>query len=239
VSDSLSIVVGVPANAQIRRRGFAATSGRASPLPPEERRAMLVAATLPLLAQRGPKVTTKQIATAAGVAEGTIFRVFKDKEELINAAVQQALDPEVTLAELAAVDITLPLDTRVVEISRVMQRRLTLVFNIMIAMRMSGPPRGNPPSAPSGPPPGAKQATEKIFTEMVRLLEPDRERLRRPVEEVAHILRLLTFSGSHPFIADGNLLSAEEIATTVLDGVRRRPGHGQDLEPPTRGGHRC
>jgi AcrR family transcriptional regulator len=230
-------VVAVPS--QIRRRliaspsGFASTSGRARPLPPEERRAMLVAATLPLLAQHGQKVTTKQIATAAGVAEGTIFRVFKDKDELINAAVEQALDPEVTLGELAAVDLDLPLDQRLVAIARIMQERISLVFNIMIAMRMSGPPRGSPPSAPSGPPPNAKPATEKIFKEVVRLLEPDRASFRRPVEEVAHILRLLIFSGSHPFIADGRLLSAEDIAATVLDGVRERP------DSPTTGGFRC
>jgi len=71
---------------------------------------MLIAATLPLIAQHGQKVTTKQIAAAAGVAEGTIFRVFADKNQLLDAAVQQAMDPEVTLAELVGVDITLPLD---------------------------------------------------------------------------------------------------------------------------------
>jgi AcrR family transcriptional regulator len=198
---------------------------------------MLVAATLPLLAQHGPKVTTKQIAAAAGVAEGTIFRVFTDKCELVNAALEQAFNPDSALTELAGVDITLPLDERVAEITRILQRRLTLVFNLLIAMRMSGPPRGNPPSAPPGAPVNVKPANEKIYAEVVRLLEPDRERLRRPVEEVARLLRLLTFAGSHPFIADGSLLSAEDITSTVLDGVRRRPDHGTDT--PTTGGIRC
>ena len=194
---------------------------------------MLVAATLPLLAQHGEKVTTKQIAAAAGVAEGTIFRVFTDKRELITAAVEHAMNPDATLDELAAVDLELPLERRIVEITRISQQRLILVFNILIAMRMSGPPKGNPPSAPSGPPPSARPATEKILNEMVRLLEPDRARFSRPVEEVAHILRLLTFAGSHPLIADGKLLSAEDIAATVLDGVRERP------DTPITGGSRC
>jgi AcrR family transcriptional regulator len=198
---------------------------------------MLVAATLPLLAQHGPKVTTKQIAAAAGVAEGTIFRVFTDKCELINAAIEQALSPDGALTELAGVDIALPLDKRVIEITGILQRRLNLVFNVMIAMRMSGPPRGNPPSAPPGPPASVKPSNEKIFAEVVRLLAPDRERLRRPVEEVVHILRLLTFAGSHPFIADGGQLSAEDITATVLDGVRRRPE--EDTGSPTTGGIRC
>jgi AcrR family transcriptional regulator len=228
----------VPSEPPLRRPAYLpTTSGRARPLPPDERRAMLVAATLPLLAQHGPKVTTKQIAAAAGVAEGTIFRVFADKCELINAAIEKALDPEDSLADLTAVDITLPLDKRVVEIARIMQGRLIQMFNIMIAMRMSGPPRGNPPSAPPGPPASTKQSNEKILAEVVRLLEPDRDRLRRPVEEVVQILRLLTFSGSHPLITYGNLLSAEDIAATVLDGVRRRPG--EDTDPPTTGELRC
>src|SRR5690349_3699156 len=45
-------------------------SERARPLPPAERRAALVAATLPLISEHGPAVSTRQIAVAAGVAEG-------------------------------------------------------------------------------------------------------------------------------------------------------------------------
>ena len=44
---------------------------------------MIVEATLPLLLEHGEMVTTRQIAEAAGIAEGTIFRVFADKDELI------------------------------------------------------------------------------------------------------------------------------------------------------------
>jgi AcrR family transcriptional regulator len=189
---------------------------------------MLIAATLPLLAQHGPAVTTKQIAQAAGVAEGTIFRVFADKCELVDAAVAHAVDPELTLADLAGVDVATPLDERIVEITAILQRRLITVFNIMIAMRMHAPWKGEPPSRRQ--PPHSPPTTEKIFREVVRLLEPDRSRFRRPVEEVAQVLRLLIFSGSHPLISEGNLLSAEDIASTVLDGVRRRddpPGQGE------------
>ena len=235
MSDSLSTVVDV-------------VSERARPLPPDERRASLVAAAIPLIAEHGLKVTTKQIATAAGVAEGTIFRVFTDKTELVQAAVNSAFDPELTLAELGAIDIGLPLHKRCLEITTVLQNRLMAVFKIMIAMRMApGQPKYRPkhppphgshvgsgtggPSRLPGPP--VDPRTEDIFAEVVRLLEPDRDEFTRPVEEVAQILRLLTFSGSHPFISDGHLLTAEQITSTVLDGVRRRP------ESPDHGGPRC
>ena len=54
---------------------------------------MIVAATLPLLLEHGDRVTTRQIAEAAGIAEGTIFRVFADKDEIIVAVIEAALDP--------------------------------------------------------------------------------------------------------------------------------------------------
>jgi AcrR family transcriptional regulator len=195
-------------------------TGRARPLPPDERRAKLIAATLPLLCRYGPKVTTRQIAEAAGVAEGTIFRVFPHKDGLVRVAISEALDPSPTIAELLGVDIELPLRERLVVVTDILQRRLIQVFDLMIAIRMHGPP-------PEEHDPRQKGATgasrhEAILNEIVRLLEPDQDQFRCPVPEVARVLRLLTFSASHPMITDGQLMTAEEIATIVLDGTRRQ-----------------
>src|SRR5688500_7981920 len=71
---------------------------------PEDRRAALIDATIPLLHEHGLDVTTKQIAQAAGVAEGTIFGVFPDKRSLLVAAIGQAYDPDATVAAVAAID---------------------------------------------------------------------------------------------------------------------------------------
>ena len=57
---------------------------RAKPLPPDERRRALVEVTVPLLIEHGRSVTSRQIADAAGVAEGTIFRAFGSKDELVD-----------------------------------------------------------------------------------------------------------------------------------------------------------
>ena len=65
---------------------------------------MIVEAMLPLLLEHGEMVTTRQIAEAAGIAEGTIFRVFADKDELIAAVVEHATDPAPIEQALAAID---------------------------------------------------------------------------------------------------------------------------------------
>src|SRR5438128_11034621 len=83
--------------------GTAIRTTRAAALPPDERRSMIVAATLPLLLEHGDRVTSRQIAEAAGIAEGTIFRVFADKDEVIAAVIEAALDPEPLEAALAAI----------------------------------------------------------------------------------------------------------------------------------------
>ena len=77
---------------------------RVPALSPDERRATIIAATIPLLRTHGAAVTTKQIAEAAGVAEGTIFGVFPDKASLILAALGTAFDQETVLRQLSAID---------------------------------------------------------------------------------------------------------------------------------------
>jgi AcrR family transcriptional regulator len=192
----------------------ATTGGRARPLPPEERRAALVAATLPLVVQHGTKVTTKQIAEAAGVAEGTIFRVFPDKESLVREAIATVLDPLPTVAALNAIDLEMPVRERLARAVDIVRKRLETAFAVMSALRMDGPQHHKAEERPSHQP---------MLDAMERVVAPDADKFRLPPHEVARMLRLITFAGTHRIITDNHPLTTEEVVAVLLDGVLRRP----------------
>ncbi|MEQ4305205.1 helix-turn-helix domain-containing protein [Plantactinospora sp. B6F1] len=207
-------------------------SGRARPLPPEERRAALITATLALISEHGVKVTTRQIAEAAGVAEGTIFRVFPHKDGLVRVAVETALDPAPLLEELAALDLDTPLPQRLTQLAAILQRRLTSIFNLLHSVGMHGPPE--PEASGRRGAAGVRSPNEEIHQAVIRVLEPDADRFRYPLPEVARLLRLLTFAGSHPRISDNEPLRPEMIAAVLLDGMRQ-----PESATPESGSGRC
>lgn len=190
-------------------------SQRARPLPPDARRAALIAATLRLIRKHGIDVSTRQIAEAAGIAQGTIFRVFPDKDSLIQATVDAAFDPASVVAALERIDPAAPLSERLIAIVRIVQAWVTTVINLMMALRGNRPLCDKPHLRQPRP-------SEVIGITITRLIEPDRDQLRVPPAQAARLLRLLLFSGSHPGIAEGRLLTPEEIVGVILDGVRVR-----------------
>ncbi|MGZ4675882.1 MAG: TetR/AcrR family transcriptional regulator [Acidimicrobiia bacterium] len=175
---------------------------RAVALPAEERRAHIIEATLPLLLEHGATVTSRQIAEAAGIAEGTIFRVFPDKDSLFDAVVDAALDTASVNAALDAIDASLPLEDRLVAAVDILRRRVADVLQLRAIVG----PRGDAPSTD--------------LTKIAAVFEPDAARLRRTPIEAAHLLRGLTLAGTHPALIHDEPLSSTEIVSLLLDGVR-------------------
>jgi AcrR family transcriptional regulator len=178
-----------------------------------------VAATLPLLREHGPAVTTKQIAEASGIGEGTIFRVFTDKAELVDACLTAAFDQTGTVAQLAAIDRALPLQRRLVEAVTVLQRRLLSVIELMLALGLPRPPDNAGRSDPR-----ASFGHDQLMDAMAALLEPDGDRLRTGALETARMIRLLTFAASHPKITDDDPMSPDQIVALLLHGILRADG---------------
>lgn len=178
----------------------------------DDRRKALVDATLPLLREHGRAVTTKQIAEAAGVAEGTIFRAFESKDDLILAAVEAGTDMAPFLEDLQGIDASLEFRARLTEIVIRLQARFTGIFALMSALGISGPPKAHKHTE------AGRRRAEEI---MVALVEPDADLIACTPADLVHMLRLFTFSGTHPHLSEGRRLTPQQIVDTLLDGVLR------------------
>ncbi len=185
---------------------------RATALPPSERRAEIIAATLPLLLSHGTAVTTRQIAEAAGIAEGTIFRVFPDKESLIEAVVESAFDSASVDAALTAIDPTLPLEARLVEAVEILRRRVADLWQLRTALGMMQVSSGGPSMTDKHRPPD--------LTTLAGVFAADADQIRRDPLEAAHLLRGMTIAGTHPALILEEPLPSAEIVSLFLDGIR-------------------
>jgi AcrR family transcriptional regulator len=191
---------------------------RAAHLPLDERRAALIAATEPLLERFGRDVSTRQIAEAAGVAEGTIFRAFATKEELIDAVIEDAFDTQRTCDELALVDPGLSLEERLTVAVTILQERLRRIFALFGSLRLRKEAHDHDSFR-------AKQQAdyELINHAIASLITPDQDRLRLDVREAASALRTITFSITHPMLGDPRLIEPQQIVDLVLYGICRQP----------------
>lgn len=193
---------------------------RAPALSPDERRASIIAATLPLLRSKGSAVSTKEIAKAAGIAEGTIFRVFDSKDQLIEAVIHDAFDNSTLVTELGDIDRALPMRDRLAAGVAIMQVHLQGIFELMTVLASSGQPL-RPPSGGDAHK-RRQDATAELDAAFVDVLGEDVSLLRVPATTFIGYLRMLTLSSVHPML-DGESSSPEQLVDVLLEGALARP----------------
>jgi len=171
-----------------------------------------VAAALPLLLTHGSAVTTREIAEAAGVAEGTIFRVFPDKEHLIEAVVESAFDMKSVDAALERIEPTLPLEARLIEAVEILRRRFAEILQLRTAVEMM--------QLSSGTLSKRDRHQAPDLNAVAALFESSRDELRYDPMKAAYLLRGMMITGTHPSLILDKPLSSAEIVSLFLDGVR-------------------
>ncbi|MDR0836844.1 MAG: TetR/AcrR family transcriptional regulator [Propionibacteriaceae bacterium] len=201
---------------------------RAKPLDADTRRAEIIAATRHLLAANGTNFTTKAVAEAAGIAEGTIFRVFSSKRELIAAVIQDLLDPTQYVAQIEALpDADLQEHTvALLSVLRGGLQRANGIFSAMAAVSSADRP-GDPNSCPD---PGSDESVKHAFKrhqhdKMTALkdavtasLEPYAAELCVSPALAAATVWMTAMASAHPFVSEYNDLDTEELAQLLIHG---------------------
>ena len=165
---------------------------------------MIVAATLPLLLEHGDRVTSRQIAEAAGIAEGTIFRAFADKDEIIAAVVESALDPEPLEAAVRAIPQDLAFTEQLAAVVVIMQQRVIDTWRLVSSVRSHFAEMARRPLADSDA--------------LTRMFEVHRAHITVEPIAAARLLRALTLSTTHPMLA-GEPSTPDELVQLFLHGV--------------------
>ncbi|WP_435604570.1 helix-turn-helix domain-containing protein [Streptomyces sp. bgisy130] len=212
---------------------------------------MIVAAALPLVAEYGAAVTTSQIARAAGIGEGTIFRAFKDKDELLDACVAEAVGTDHVLRGLASISLDEPLTARLAEAAEALRAHMERMGTVVGALHASGHRRGRGTGPGSreaeaslsdgrggkgslsdgrdrdAPPPDSRtQSVTALRNAVVELLEPDRAAFRLSPEKVAAAFLALLFTrlqAPAPAQEGDAPLSLDELIAILLHGTLNAP----------------
>ena len=185
---------------------------RSDALTADERRAEILQAVLPLLADRGPLVTSAEMAEAAGISQGTIFHVFGDKQAVIDAAVRASSDMEPITAPLADLAAEPDLVVRVATAIELICNRLAIVLPLLMKCGASKPAMDD------------DHPMVVLRRSLAALLRPDAAVLTHPPDQLAAMLAGLCMAAAHQAILEEQPLpDGAGIAALFLDGARRRP----------------
>ena len=175
---------------------------RAKPMSAEDRRQAIIEATTDLVLEHGTAATTRQIADACGIAEGTLFRVFQSKDEILAAVVEHLLDPRRVIGEIEAVAPTESAANTVRALAAVIGESTSRIRAVMMALHAAQNDtdrRGNH----HGPRDKNKFFDDQaaVGAAMARVLACHEDELRVDPETSAAFIRMTVFAGNLPMVS--------------------------------------
>lgn len=185
-------------------------------MPRKERRAAIIAAAVKLLETNGPGLTTRQVAEAAGVAEGTLFRIFPTLDDLLAAAYEEYLSPRHLQAMLDEVDLG-------DDLAAATAAAVRTVFEYLSSVHLAIHPAAGKAHQQSAPTRAAvesyRQRIGDLHAWLERTFTPYEGELAFPPSSYSRFL--LTLSIGH-FMSRQTTDSIPDITRFALDGGRRR-----------------
>ena len=189
---------------------------RARPLPPDDRRREIIDAVIPLLLERGSALSTRDIADAAGVAEGTVFSVFPDKASVIIEAVKATVDPDSTREALAEIPEDAPFEQQLeiaAELLMVRGERIGLLVGVLRTIQPAG--EGKPAAAHRI----IKESHAATLLALSDLFGRHEARLKTTPARAAVVFWGLVFANAHALMTGDERLEAAAIVDMVLHGI--------------------
>jgi AcrR family transcriptional regulator len=150
----------------------------------EDRRNAIVRSVLPLLAEHGATITTRQIAHAAGIAEGTVFRVFTDKDELLRTCVEEAFRTDDVCTQVREVSPDDDIAIRLTQAGELFEDHFARFTELMRTLATTGY-EFRKPHGGTGKPTDRPRFMEDLANAIADILLPDQQRLRIPVHDLA------------------------------------------------------
>jgi AcrR family transcriptional regulator len=201
-------------------------SGRAPAMNVDERRAAIVEVAVPMLIEHGANVKTSEIAAAAGIAEGTLFRAFPDKQALFSACVRAIFESAAEVAQIEQIDRSLPLAQRLTAGVRAVSEYQNKLWSVLVALRSAGvdlrhDDHEHGEKEHHGPP----MAMIQISAAVADLFDADD--LRVSPDLAARLLLGSVFSNRLQTEGLGDAVELPELVDLFLHGILRAPTEGE------------